>query len=100
MSTITENKVVNREINIGYECDICCTKILGSLPKTWHSFDHGHCDWGNDSHESREQFHVCSIGCYAEQLKISLDKMKNNRNSAEISGMGYDFAQQLYTIIK
>jgi hypothetical protein len=97
---ITESKQVIQETTTGYTCDVCGVSITGYLPNTWHSFSHQHGDWGNDSHESRESFHVCSVGCFAHQLGKSLYEMKNNKNSAKISGMSYDFAEALYGRIK
>ncbi len=101
MSKINTIKQVNQSVTIGYECDICGLKHNGnSLPNSWHSFGHHHQDWGNDSIDSNKYFHVCSIGCYTEQLKNCLNSLEDHKRTAEIDEMSYEFAQSLYDRIK
>lgn len=94
---ITTHKQVPKEVTTGYKCDICGAKHDGDgYPKEWAMFTHQHHGWGNDSFESYEQFDLCSIPCFREQLKLSLHAMRNDQNTAQIFGMSYLFAKLLY----
>lgn len=96
---ITKVIPVEQETAIDCKCDVC-GKLAGEpYPKNWFHFSHGHSEWGNDSGDSFEVFDVCSPECFIKQLKSSLDDMEDYKRSAEIAGMYFPFAQQLYTFI-
>jgi len=102
---VKETKLVevSKEVTVSIECDCCKTKHFGNtLPTSWHSFTHGHEDWGNDSFESIETFHCCSVHCYSRLLSISVEYMKANDNTktCKIDGMSYVFAKRLTEILR
>jgi phospholipase C len=86
-----------REVTIGFICDVCKKEHIGEdVPDNWHSFSHQHSEWGNDSMDSWEYFHVCSAGCYTTQLGKCLKEMSGYKRSAEIDNMTFDFASDLF----
>ena len=89
-----------KEVTIGYKCDICKKQHDGDdYPDSWHYFNHGHQAWGNDSHESREYFLVCSPECYFKQLTKSLKEVGGN-TGAEIDEKEPDFVIHLLEYVK
>lgn len=94
MSTIKSKKTVEREEAVDTKCDVC-GKLAGTTnPKGWHGFSSHHSAWGNDSCDSFEWFDVCSVACFAIQLKKSIDGM-GNKLGAEVSDMNIEFAKKL-----
>ena len=54
---IKEKKTVTefKEITVSLKCDVCGKIHEGEeLPDEWHSFNHHHNEWGNDSVDSTQ----------------------------------------------
>lgn len=99
MGRIQQNKQVYQKTTIGYQCDVCNLIVdSDTLPNDWFYFRHGHHGWGNDSHESFEDFYVCSPDCFVSQLKESYESLKDER-TGEIAEMNQQFVKKLIDYI-
>lgn len=88
---VTEVKMVT----IGRKCDVCGTIHEGrDLPDEWHSFNHHHNEWGNDSVDSYEYHEVCSPKCYWEKFKYCVKDLTGYTN-AKIDDFEIQFARLL-----
>jgi len=98
MSSVREKKVVEKEVEVAWRCDVCGVQTANSeqYKQEWLSFSGGHCGWGNDSGDSREWYDVCSVDCFTRQLQESIsDLMEYADRGAEIADMPVKFAQKL-----
>jgi hypothetical protein len=75
---------------IGYKCDVCSK----SMVEPFYQFEHHHSDWGNDSVDSYEYFHICSIECYFKRLQKSVKELENH-DTAEIDDKSIEFINNL-----
>ena len=100
MSRNYEKKLVAKHVLSGKTCDVC-GKESSHRPEfdKWIYFSHQHYDWGNDSCESLEEFDVCSGECFKEKLASSLEELEGNSGSAEIFGMSYERAKEIYEVM-
>jgi len=66
MSTIKKQILqAPREVIVGYKCDHCGKETKEEMNRlTYH-----HQEWLNDSVESFEYEHVCSLKCFIERIK-------------------------------
>ena len=98
---IRKIKNVTIETIDGYKCD-CCKKISEGpgFPDSWHHFSSHHDDWGNDSIDSFEYYHVCSVECYIEILKRIVDDDLEDCEQAEVDGFQIQFARILLNYFK
>jgi len=100
MSRTGENKLVEKWVPTGYECDCCHKKVSsGDLPKGWKSFSAGHGEWGNDSHESYNNYDVCSFYCYVSLFTEEYERLKDE-DSGVIDHCDMTYAGSLVTYIK
>lgn len=77
---ITENRKIEiiKDVIIKYKCDSCKKEIdTNYLPDTWFKFCSFHHEWGNDSCDSFETYHVCSPKCYFELIEKQIIENKN-----------------------
>jgi len=82
-----------KEIVTAYVCDVCGKEHPGSeLSEEWHEFSHSHGGWGNDSVDSYESFQVCSVICYAKQIRESVEEVGGYAD-ARIDEMSVPFAK-------
>ena len=70
---IKQEKEVKRinKVVVGKKCDYCGADIEPSRDyhlKYYFSVITGHRDWGNDSHESRENKDACSLDCVKKAM--------------------------------
>jgi len=93
---ITDFSMVRQATVIDCKCDVCGLLSGKPYPEDWFNFSHQHGEWGNDSGDSIEYFDVCSIECFTNQLKNSLDEMSDYKRSATIADMKYSFAEKLH----
>ena len=88
-----------KKVVVSVVCDNCGKENKGDrIPKDWHSYCSQHYEWGNDSFESVENYHVCSAECYIESLKNSFEDLKDYK-SAEIGNMNIQFVEKLVNFI-
>lgn len=71
---------VTEECAVKAFCDVCETEIKEKVP--YFDITTGHHDWGNDSHESREEYQVCSEECL-QQLVDSYKSRTERRINTE-----------------
>jgi len=94
---ITKEKQVTefKTVTTGYKCDVC-GKIhdKNSFPDEWHSFNHSHNEWGNDSIDSFEYHEVCSVECYWVKFKECVKDL-DGRESAQVGEFEIQFARRL-----
>lgn len=100
MSRITEQRTTQHQATVGHTCDVCGVTVMDTEPRDWHHFMHQHGEWGNDSVDSIEYFDVCSVQCYADQLRRSIEKMKSKERTAEIDGKTLAFATALVSVLE
>lgn len=85
MARLTKTEQVAKEITYAYRCDGCgkvaegdelipCQSGERDHPRSWHSFDSGHSEWGNDSVDSYERHDVCSFPCYVDVVRELLNR--------------------------
>lgn len=98
MTFITEKVPVVEERATGIKCDYCDRVYEVNTPLFY--FDSHHQGWGNDSVDSYEYYHACSIECFKGILKNCIEKLKSDSRTAEIAGMPYDFAVKMLEAIK
>jgi len=97
---IKETKQVTKlmSVTVARKCDVCGNIHEGQYtPSEWHTFEHHHNEWGNDSVDSYENHEVCSPECYWTKFKqcvLELDGM----NSAEVDGFEIQFARRLVNL--
>ena len=65
---VTETVTKEKQIRIGFKCDVCGKRHNNEHGKKYWSVTTQHHDWGNDSCESIETFDVCSKECLHELL--------------------------------
>ena len=66
---IKETKIVNVEkpVVVSVKCDICDEVIKEG--KYYYDVNTSHSDWGADSSDSFEQFHICSDKCLNKKFE-------------------------------
>lgn len=102
MSTIYKHTKVTevKKVKTATRCDFCGKEHIGDTePKGWHQLMRRHDDWGNDSIDSNEHFDVCSPECYIQVIRASLAQMRSHKETAEIDGMNYEFADLFVSYI-
>lgn len=86
--TVKKEVATISAVTVAYVCDVCSNKVhSGFMPNEWAYLTHEHQGWGNDSHESLEKFHCCSVECTKKQLTESTEKMEG-RESPTIEILG------------
>jgi hypothetical protein len=98
---IKENKEVTeiRSVIIARKCDVCGKVHEGEhTPDEWHSFNHHHQEWGNDSYDSCEYHEVCSPECYWVKFKECVLDLKG-RNNAKVDEFEIQFARRLVNLL-
>lgn len=98
MSYLTKVQTVQKEITVGLECDICGATTDDEDDSQWTDVSHSHSNWGNDSCESFQTFHICSPQCYIAQLVNSVRSLEY-RDSGEINNMPLKFVVNLLRYI-
>ena len=94
---IQENRPItkNIETTVGYQCDACKLEVQQhEFPSSWTEVESHHEDWGNDSHESHEEHHVCSVACYLVIIK-NLAYELDHHLGAVIDGKELSFIKDL-----
>lgn len=83
---------VQKEVVVEKRCDICGATIPGGC--LYFMVTTGHHDWGNDSHESIEQFDCCFATClnkkfleYVETVQNSLNRKGDSTDYFEVDPM-------------
>lgn len=73
------------EVAIKCACDICGSVIEDKT--RYYYVTTGHNDWGNDSCDSREHYHICSLDCLKKKFEeyITETDGKQNSNYIEIN---------------
>jgi len=98
---IREKKEVTeiKTITVAIKCDVCGNIHNGTdVPDEWHSFNHNHNEWGNDSCDSFEYHQVCSPECYWVKFKecvINLDGI----TWAKVDEFEIQFARRLVNLL-
>ena len=93
---IKKSESVQIENVVGHTCDVCKKTVMErTLPKEWYSFSSHHDEWGNDSIESYEDFDVCSVRCYMDQLYRCVGEMEGKEATAEIDNKSYHFVKTM-----
>lgn len=69
---------VIKSVLVKITCDICDKEI--SEEDNYYEVVTSHSDWGNDSHESLEEFDICSEECLKKQFDEYLDFKSNTKN--------------------
>lgn len=82
------------KVKVGMKCDVCGTESHDIENDAWTEISHHHEDWGNDSCDSYEYFDVCSVDCYIEQLKRSVEELRDY-HTGEINDMSCEFVSLL-----
>lgn len=78
-----------------YICDNCKKEVsTNTLPNDWHEFTSGHDEWGNDSVDSIESYHVCSPACYFGVL-AELARLNRNYKSFEANDIPLNFINSI-----
>ena len=83
---------------VGYECDSCGleTRETFNLPKSWFYLRAGHRSWGNDSCDSVDSFHLCSVECLLKALKQEHKRLSEEATSYyEFEELSNESAMQL-----
>lgn len=92
---IRENKQITESTVVGYKCDACKSKIAINDE---YRFSNSHGEWDNDSCESHECHHVCSVKCYIKQIYRILDEWGEYK-TLEIDGKPQWFIKQLIDLL-
>jgi len=93
---IKKVRQITTETITGYKCDVCKKIYEGaSFPDDWHSFSSHHEEWGNDSIDSYENYHVCSVECYIKKFIEAVDEDLAEREEAEVDNFRIQFARKL-----
>lgn len=83
---------IKKDVIVEKLCDICGATIPDR--STYFMVTTGHHDWGNDSHESIEQFDCCSTDClnrkfleYVDTVQDSLNRKRHPTDYFEVDPM-------------
>lgn len=88
-------------VTTGYRCDNCGKETKADrLPDEWHNFSSHHNEWGNDSCDSYEYYHVCSPKCYIEKLTDVVENELDDRYDAQVDYLEIQFARTLVEYFK
>lgn len=88
-----------KSVTVAIKCDVCGKIHKGTdVPYEWHSFNHNHNEWGNDSHESYEFHQVCSPECYWVKFKECVLDLKG-RKWAKVDEFEIQFARRLVNLL-
>lgn len=98
MTSITEKVPVVQDKTTGIQCDACGKAYPANADLFY--FNSHHQDWGNDSIDSYEYHHACSVDCYTMLLGKCIDALSDNQRTAEIADMPYGFVKMLYERLK
>lgn len=83
-------EVKEKVIGFVKTCDVCGKVIydtredvpmLGAHGQHWWELTTGHCDWGNDSIDSIEDFDLCSPDCLRHKLEEYIKDSNHEINS-------------------
>ena len=94
---IEETKEITemKRVTTGIKCDVCGKFHSGDrAPDDWHSFNHHHSEWGNDSIDSYVYHDVCSPKCYLIKFKECVNDL-SGRRFAQVDGLDIEFARKL-----
>jgi len=84
-----------KEVVIARKCDVCGKTHEGKYtPDEWHTFNHHHNEWANDSIDSYKYHEVCSPQCYWTKFKECVEDLKG-RSSAKVDEFEIQFARLL-----
>lgn len=85
-------------VTVARICDVCGKIHEGKYtPDEWHTFNHHHNEWGNDSIDSYEYHEVCSPNCYWTKFKECVEDLKGYKN-AKVDDFEIQFARLLVNI--
>lgn len=97
---IRETKEVTetKSVVVAHKCDVCGKINNGkNIPDEWHSFNHHHNEWGNDSIDSYEYHEVCSPVCYWTKFKECVKDLEGY-SDAKVDDFEIQFARRLVNI--
>lgn len=74
--TKTEKVLVSEKMY----CDVCGKEIKKGKP--FYRVETGHCDWGNDSCDSRQHYDICGPECLGEMFDRYVKRSHDGRTIA------------------
>lgn len=96
-------KKITREVEsvVGYKCNACGAEQEINV---WE-IKSGHCAWGNDSADSIEEKHACSLKCLPAVLEMSFKNIEGERTGwvtieSEAMEIPVKMVQELAEVIK